>query len=138
MYDYLDLESCVRIGGVLQLGILTASALVPRLLDWRRQLRPLDPLLRQLVWTYGGYVVLMIVGLGSLSLTQAAALTDGTALARSIAGFITVFWSIRLFLQLVLFDSERYLTTRILRWGHHGLTITFIYLVVVFAWATIR
>jgi hypothetical protein len=134
----MNIEWLVRIAGVLQLGLLTASALVPKVLDWRRQLRPLDRLVRQLVWTYGGYVVLMIIGLGLVSLTQAAALTDGTTLARSITGFITLFWLIRLVLQLAVFDSRRHLTTRFLRFGHHGLTATFTYLVIVFTWATIR
>lgn len=134
----MTLSTWICIGGVLQLGLLTASALVPHVLDWRKQLRPLDPLLRQLVWTYGGYVVLMIIGLGCLSITQAAALSDGTSLARSITGFITVFWLIRLILQLGVFDSRRYLTNRFLLVGHHGLTLTFAYLVLVFGWATLR
>jgi hypothetical protein len=131
----MTLQTLVRFAGVLQLGLLTASALVPGVLDWRNQLRPLDKLVRQLVWTYGGYVVLMIISLGLLSLTQPAALTDGTLLARSVTGFIFVFWSIRLLLQLCVFDASRYLTTPLLRVGHRGLTLTFTYLVIVFAWA---
>lgn len=132
----MTLESLVRFGGVMQLGILTASAIVPRMLEWRKQFRPLDPLLRQLVWTYGGYVVLMIASLGLLTLTQAPALLDGSLLARSITGFITVFWSIRLGLQFFVFDARPHLTNRFLVLAHHALTVVFLYLTVVFAWAT--
>ena len=47
--------------------VLSASALVPKVLDWRRQFASLDRLLRQLVWVYGAYIVLMITGLGLLA-----------------------------------------------------------------------
>lgn len=132
----MNLELLIRIGGILQLGVLTAAALVPRVLDWRGQLAATDRLVRQLFWVYAGYVVLMIASLGLLSLVQAPALVQGTPLARSITGFITLFWSARLALQLFVFDARPYLTTRFLRLGHQALTVIFTYLAVVFAWTT--
>ena len=133
----MNMETLVRIGGVLQLGVLTAAGLVPTVLDWRRQLASADRLVRQLMWVYAGYVVLMIASLGLLSLLQADALLSGTPLARIVTGFIALFWSIRLVLQLFVFDSEQYLTNWFLRLGHHGLTVTFTYLSIVFTWATL-
>jgi hypothetical protein len=133
----MNMETLVRIGGVLQLGVLTAAGLVPTVLDWRRQLASADRLVRQLMWVYAGYVVLMIASLGLLSLLQADALLSGTPLARTVTGFIALFWSIRLAIQLFVFDAEPYLTNRFLRLGHHGLTVTFMYLSIVFTWATL-
>ncbi|MGC3967940.1 MAG: hypothetical protein QM775_11400 [Pirellulales bacterium] len=134
--ELMNMELFIRIGGVLQLGVLTAAGLVPTVLDWRSQLASADRLVRQLMWVYAGYVVLMIGSLGLLSLLQADALVSGTPLARIITGFDCVFWTIRLGLQLFVFDAEPYLSSRFLRLGHHGLTVVFTYLSIVFTWAT--
>lgn len=133
----MNLELCLRIAGVLQLGILIASALVPKVLRWRSELSSLDPLARHLIWVHGAYVVLMIVSLGLLCLFEAPALADGTLLARSVTGFIAVFWGGRLAIQFCLFDAKPYLTTRFLRLGYHGLTACFTYLTIVFTLATL-
>jgi hypothetical protein len=45
----MNLDVLIRIGGVLHLGILIASALVPGALEWKRELEKLRPLSRQLV-----------------------------------------------------------------------------------------
>ena len=50
------LEILIRLGGMMQLGILIASALVPRVLDWRRELAGLATLTRQLVWVHGLFI----------------------------------------------------------------------------------
>jgi hypothetical protein len=41
-------DTLLRMGGVIQLAILTASALVPGKLQWRAELGKLPPLSRQL------------------------------------------------------------------------------------------
>lgn len=99
----------IRAAGFLQWSVLIASALVPLRLNWQSQLRGLPKLHRQLFWTYGGYVVLMIVALGLLCVTSAAELASGSGLARGLCCFIAIFWGIRLSLQLVL-DARPYLT----------------------------
>ena len=55
------------VGGILHFGILIASALVPRVLNWRSSLRKLDPLSRQLIWVHGLFIVLVIIAFGVLS-----------------------------------------------------------------------
>ena len=102
--------------GIAQLCVLVASALVPIRLKWKTDLQVLPRLHRQLYWVYGGYVVLAIVALGLISLTNAAQLASGSMLARSVCGYIAVFWGIRLSLQAVL-DVKEHLTTWWLRAG---------------------
>jgi len=133
-----SLELWVRIGGVLQLGILIASALVPSVLDWRAQLRPLDPLLRQLIWVHGIFVVLVILGFGLLSVGLAGQMTDGSLLARSVCGLIAVFWVARLGVQFFVFDARPHLKGPLLAIGYRGLTATFLYLSVVYSLAALR
>ncbi|MCA9078340.1 MAG: hypothetical protein KDA93_25150 [Planctomycetaceae bacterium] len=131
------LDLMLKVAGVLQFGVLTASFLVPRVLNWRETLKPLPTLVRQLTWVYGGYVVLMIISLGAVSLGLPHELTLGSGLARAVCAFGAVFWGVRLALQLFYLDSREFLTTWVLRAGHEGLTVVFAFLTVVFTLAAI-
>jgi hypothetical protein len=129
----MHLEALVRLGGAIQLAILFASALVPGVLDWKVELRRLPPLLRQLIWVHGAFIVFVIVGFGVISVCLAAQLTSGTPLARSVCGLIAVFWLARLGIQFFVFDAKPYLGRRLLRFGYHALTVAFAYLAIVFS-----
>ena len=133
----IDLKTLLLIAGSLHFGILIASALVPQVLDWRNELRKLPPLLAQLVWVHGAFIVLTIIGFGTLSLMNAAELTSGTLLARCVCAFIALFWGARLAVQFFYFAPQEYLRTATLRIGYHGLTAVFGYLTVAYAWSAL-
>jgi hypothetical protein len=128
----------ILIAGFLHFGILIASALVPQVLDWRCELDRVSALTRQLVWTHGAFIVLTIIAFGLLSIVNATALAAGDPLARSLAGFIAIFWGARLALQYTWFDARAYLTTPVLRLGYHGLTLLFAFFTLVYGWAALR
>ncbi len=123
--------------GIGQLGVLTASALVPFRLDWRRQFESLPRLHRQMYWIYGGYVVLSIIAFGLISLGNAEELAGGSGLARGFCLYVTVFWGIRLALQAVL-DVKDYLTAWWLRAGYYGLTVLFACFTGVYGYAALH
>lgn len=127
------LTLALYIAGAGQLGILAASALVPRVLDWRTALAPLHPFLRRLFWVYGVFIVLTITGLGILTLLHAPAMAAGQPVARSLAAFAGIFWLARLVVQWAVFDARPFLTTGWLRFGYHVLTAAFTGLVLVYA-----
>lgn len=131
------LPQLIFLAGIGQLGVLVASSLVPIRLDWKNIFATLPKLHRQMYWVYGGYVVLSIIGFGLISLFNADELAGGSRLARSLCGFISVFWSIRICLQPV-FDVKEFLTTWWLTAGYHLLTVLFLYFIVVFAWAALH
>jgi hypothetical protein len=128
----MDLEIMVFIGGILHFGILLASALVPSVLDWKTSLARLDRLSRQLVWVHGGFIVLVIVAFGVLSVLFAGDLVSGTPLARGVCLFIGLFWAARLGVQFFVFDARPYLDSPLLRVGYHGLAVVFLYHAVVY------
>jgi hypothetical protein len=132
-----NLPTLLLLGGVCHFGILFASALVPRVLAWREELRKLHPLSRHLVWTHGVFIVLVIVAFGVISVVSASELASGSRLARMVCGFIAAFWLARLAIQLFLFDASPFLTTPWLKLGYHGLTVVFAYLGLVYAWAAV-
>ena len=137
MTNAFDLRTFILAGGVIHFGILLASALTPQVLDWRRALRPLDPLLRHLIWVHGAFIVLTIVGLGAISIAFAADLAAGAPLARGVSGFAAVFWGTRLAVKFFVFDARPHLKTAFLRLGYHSLTIAFAYLTLVYAFAAL-
>ena len=134
----MSLQTMILLGGVCHFGILIASALVPRVLDWRAELKALSPLSRHLVWTHGAFIVLVIIAFGTISVVHAAELANGAALARSFCAFIAGFWLVRLMIQFFLFDARPYLKNTFLKVGYHSLTIVFAYLSIAYGWAALR
>ena len=132
------LTTLLILAGVCHFGILLASALVPRVLDWRGELARVSPLSRHVVWTHGVFIVLTIVAFGVITVANAPTLAAGSTLARWFCGFVAVFWLSRLVVQLFLFDARPYLKTALLKLGYHGLTVVFTYLGAVYAWAAVR
>ena len=132
MKEYLPF--LIQLIGIGQLGILVASALVPFQLNWKEAFTGLPKLHRQMYWVYGGYVVLSIVFLGTVSLANAHELARGTGLAKWVCGYGCLFWLIRLGLQPV-FDVKTYLKTWWLKAGYHLLTVSFTTFVLVYGMA---
>ena len=131
------LEWLLLAAGAGHFGILFASALVPRVLDWNGQLARLHPFLRRLFWVYGAFIVMIIVGFGSLTLLNAGAMAAGEPAARSLCAFIAIFWLARLAVQGFVFDARPFLTNFWLVAGYHLLTAAFIALVCVYGWAAL-
>ena len=134
----MNMPLLILIGGVLHFGILLASALTPRVLDWRHELTKLEPLTRQLVWVHGAFIVLVIVCFGVISIALPVELAAGTWLARAVCGFIALFWLTRLAVQFFVFDANGHLKNIWLRMGYHGLTFVFGYHAVVYSVAALR
>lgn len=131
------MKTLLQLAAGLQFSILIASALVPRVLKWRQNLAGLNPFLRKLFWTYGIFVVLVIIGFAVLTSLHAAAMAAGEPVARSLCGFIAIFWAARLVVQIGVFDARLFLTTWFYKVGYHMLTIIFTCLVLIYGWAAI-
>ena len=138
MNPLFTLENGLRLAGVGHFAILSATALVPKVLDWKTNLKSLPPFLRTLFWVYGAFIVLMIIGLGTLTLLNAHEMAAGAFAARSLAGFIAVFWGLRLFVQLFIFDARPYLTNLWLKVGDHVLTLAFLFFTIIYASAALH
>ena len=134
----MTVENVVRVGGALHFIILIASALTPKVLNWNRELGLLSQFLRRLFWVYGVFIVVTIIGLGTISLGCAEEIAQGSKLARAFCGFAAVFWGLRLAIQFFVFDARPYLTHWILKAGYHGLTLLFIVLTGIFGWLALR
>lgn len=133
----MNLSTLIFIAGIGQLCVLVASAMVPLRLEWNKVLAPLPPLVRQLFWVYGGYVVLSIISLGTICLLCSEELASGSRLARAFCAYAALFWGIRLSLQPFL-QAKPFLTTWWLRGGYHVLTVLFTSFTLIFGWGAIH
>ena len=131
------MPTLIFLAGAAQLCVLIASALVPLRLKWKTELAVLSRLHRQMYWVYGAYVVLAIVAFGLISLFNSSELASGSGLARSVCGYIAVFWGIRLSLQFVL-DVKEHLATWWLRLGYYFLTILFLSFTLLYGFAALQ
>jgi hypothetical protein len=96
----------VRLAGWAQLALAAASTAIPFILRWPEETRKLRPLLRQLFWIYGAYILSFHVAFGLLSAGAPAWLLDGSPLATAVTGFIAVYWGVRFSLQFVFDRSD--------------------------------
>jgi hypothetical protein len=129
------MRSFLYFAGALQLLILIASAQVPQIFDWKTNLAALPQFLRQLFWVYGAFIVLVIIGFSALTFLNATEIAAGAPVARSLCGFIAIFWALRLFVQFTIFDARPFLTNWFYKLGYHGLTLIFAALVVIYTLA---
>ncbi len=133
----IELWHLIFAGGVLHFATLLGSAQVPKEMKFKEELPKLNPLLQHWIWTAGGYIVLNIIAFGVLSTCFTTELVSGRPLARAICGYIAVFWGVRLFIQLFVFDAKPYLRNLFLTIGYHGLTLVFTYQTLVYGWAAL-
>ena len=131
------LESAVRLGGLVHLAIAAASLAVPGQLDWRRRLAVLDDFHRRLFWVYAAFILYVNVGFGVLSLAAAPALASGAGPGRLLAGFIALYWLLRLVVQLALFDHRAVVDGPLKRLAYHALTVAFVFLVAAYGLAAL-
>jgi hypothetical protein len=133
----MDLEKAVIIGGVVHLGILSAGLVMTKVLNWREDLKKLDQLSQHVIWTHAGYVWLVILAFGLVSVLCPRELVNQDPLGIAICGFISLFWGIRLIIQFFYFDAKPHLTNSKLKLGFHCLTCCFAYFTIVYGWVVV-
>lgn len=89
-----------------QLAVVIGSLGIPRALNWKGELQQVSPLVRQIFWTYAGYILCTNLAFALVSILGSESLTDGSPLASSVTGFITVYWFARIMIQFFYFDRE--------------------------------
>jgi alginate O-acetyltransferase complex protein AlgI len=116
--------------GALQLCVLLASIQVPARLRWREELPRLSAFNQKLMWTYGATIVLVITGFGTATLFLHASMLRGDPAALAIAGFIAVFWTLRVLCDAFYFKSEDWPKGPKFEVGHVLLNTLFVTLIV--------
>jgi hypothetical protein len=109
--------------------VLVASFQVPGKLNWREELPRLSAFNRKLMYAYGAFIVLTIVTFGVFTIAMHGELLAGSRPAIFFAGFITVFWLLRISLDFFYYKHEDWPTGKQFVVGHALLTSLFAFLV---------
>jgi hypothetical protein len=130
-------EWVIVAAGCSQIVLALGSLAIPVVLGWREQTAAMRPLIRQVFWTYAGYICASHLGFGLLSVGLPGALVDGTPLAAAVTGFIALWWIVRLVLQFVLLDRSDAPTGPAVRLAEFALVSLFVVLAVTYGWAAL-
>ena len=130
------MHQLVWLAGLGHLALGVGSLLIPRLLDWSAALAQVPVLIRQMFWTYAGYILGINLFFGLVSLLYPEALLSGAPLARALTLLITVYWLTRLIIQFVYFDRSEVPDQLMYRVGEVALNLLFVFFTAVYGWAT--
>lgn len=100
------LKLLITATGVGHILLSVGSLIVPKSLEWNKHLEKLPALLRQLFWTYAGYILAFHLSFATVSILGAEDLLDKSFLAKCITVFISVYWLVRLSIQFFAFDKS--------------------------------
>ena len=126
------LHAALWLGTLAHFCILGASFQVPTRLGWREDFAKLSRFNRKIFWTYGAFIVLCIVSLGTLSGVLHDELFRGDKSAIAISIFIGVFWTARVGTDLFYFKHTDWPRGWQFELGHVLLTFVFSCLAVLF------
>ncbi len=128
------LPCLIKFAGLLQIILVIGSLLIPTMLNWKRELSMVAPLIRQMFWTYAGYILMTNLSFGILSLLAPEALTDRSLLASAVSFFIGIYWTARILIQFFYFDRSSAPKGWIYLWGEIGLIAMFLFFSIIYLW----
>lgn len=102
----LVIQKMIFLSGIGHFVLCLASLAIPQALQWNRHLKGLQPLLRQMFWTYAGYILAINFGFGIISVFGSHELLNSSFLAKSLTLFIGVYWLTRIVIQFFYFDRS--------------------------------
>lgn len=92
--------------GIGHFALCIGSLFIPKVLQWQKHLENLQPLLRQMFWTYAAYILVINCSFGIISVFGGRELLDHSFLAKSITLFIGIYWLSRIGIQFFYFDKS--------------------------------
>jgi membrane protein YdbS with pleckstrin-like domain len=129
------LELHFKIAGTLLLFLAAAHLLFPLRFDWKRDLAQLTLLNRQMFYVHCFFIVLILAMFGGLTLFYSHLLLQPGELNRLVLAGFLIFWLVRLFVQLFVYDSRLWRGHRFNTWMHGLFTAFWAYLIVVYGCA---
>lgn len=135
MNEYLTIANALKLAGLGQLVLVTASVAIPKCLDWKGGLSGLQPLLRQMFWTYAVYITVMHAFFGVVSLFATDELLAGGFITTSLCVLMFLWWFARILIQFFYFDKDGLPETAFNKLAEVGLVMLFSFLSMVYGWA---
>ena len=126
------LRVLILVCGVGHIVLSLGSVTIPMLLNWKKELKVLQPLLRQMFWTYAAYILVINFCFGLVSILGPDELLNKSFLAKSLTAFISLYWVARVFIQFFYFDRTHAPKGLIFTLGEIGLVALFVVFTLVY------
>jgi hypothetical protein len=104
----IDINALIKFAGLAQIALVIGSLAIPGILKWRVELSKVQPLIKQMFWTYAAYILVINLCFGLLSVFAYQELRNGSVLAMVVTGFIAVYWISRVLIQFLYFDRTNF------------------------------
>lgn len=127
------LPQFIYLAGLAQIALVIGSLAIPKILNWRAELAKVQPLIKQMFWTYAAYILVINLCFGLLSLFATRELTNGSVLATLVDAFIAVYWISRILIQFLYFDRTNFPQGTWNKIGEAVLVTLFIFLSIVYS-----
>jgi hypothetical protein len=128
----------LRIAGVGLIVLAFAHLAFPKQFHWKEELARLSLLNRQVFQVHTFFIGLVLVLFGALSSLYADALLTPSPLSKAVLAGFTLFWALRLFVQLFVYDRALWRGNRLYTGFHVLFTAYWTYLVAVYGTALSR
>jgi hypothetical protein len=128
------LTLAIQLAGGLHLFVASANFILPGMLRYRENLVRVSPIIRQIFRVHAFYIVFVLIGFGVICLWFPSELCGPGPLGRFMSGFLALFWSVRVVIQLRVYDQtikEQH------PFGNFVFSAVFLYLAAVFVAATL-
>lgn len=102
----MTLAMHLRFIGAVLVTLALLHVAFPRRFNWKEELARLSLLNRQMFLVHVFFIALMLTFFGALSFVLAEGLSAPTLLSKSVLVGFTVFWLLRLFVQLFVYDPR--------------------------------
>jgi hypothetical protein len=130
-----SIQQLIWFAGLTQVGLVVGSLAIPRVLNWRAELSKVQPLIKQMFWTYAAYILVINLCFGLLSALAFDDLTNGSRLATFLTGFIAAYWISRVLIQFLYFDRTNFPTGKLNKLAEAVLVTLFGFLSIVYSYA---
>lgn len=127
-----DIQTFIYFAGFAQIVLVVGSLAIPRILNWKMELEKVQPLIKQMFWTYAAYILFINLSFGLLSVFAYKDLTNGSLLASAISAFIAIYWISRIVIQFFYFDRRSFPTGLANRLAEVILVALFLFLSIVY------
>ena len=122
----MGIQLLIELCGIGHVLLALGSLAIPKMLDWKAAFASTPLLIKQMFWTYAGYILLINLFFGVVSFFLAEELLSGSGLAVALTLLIALYWIARLFIQFLYFDKSEVPQGLIYSLGEWGLVAMFI------------
>jgi hypothetical protein len=103
--DFPTIEHCLRLAGLLLLGLVAANFVAARRWDYPANLASAGVIVRQIFQVHCAYIIAILGGLSLLCLGWPGLLLQA-GMGRCLSAFFAVFWASRVIVQLTYYDAR--------------------------------